>query len=329
MGRLKKIPAESEEKVLAFLKKQSQQMETALHEVLNTEVEVISDKPAMATLMDINEIINSVSAISKLTLNNVENGEVYVVADFSSAMILTGMMVLTPTDVINQNLGKKKLTPEDLEHFEEAVNIVVEKLNETLATSFSPEYNFEMVETTKAKLKAGSDKAGILPREDFIIISYMFQPEDFPEVHIHYLIPRSTGEKLFRCSLEPEIDWGERTIVVVYDTKARDREFIRKTLETENIGVADFDSMKELIRSILQEEVNVIIMEVRPNDWDSLMVSKKLRKSAKLMKIPIILTLQKPTSDMIYLAYKAGIRSFLVKPLNGKELLEKVQELCA
>ena len=168
-----------------------------------------------------------------------------------------------------------------------------------------------------------------MPRDDFIICSYSFQPDDFPKIHLHYLIPRNTGEKLFRCSLEPEIDWGKRTVVVVYDSKANDRDFIRETLERENIGVADFDSMNMLIRSILQEEVNVIIMEVRPNDWDSLMVSKKLRKNARVMKIPIILTLQNPTSDMIYLAYKAGIRSFLVKPLNGKELLEKVQELSA
>ncbi|MFH1514995.1 MAG: hypothetical protein ABIG42_05990, partial [bacterium] len=182
MVRLKKISAESEEKVHAFLKKQSQQMEASLHEVLNTEVEVKTEKPAMAALADINEIVNDAAVISKLTLNNVENGEAYIIADYSSVMIINGMMVLVPTDVINQNISRGKFVAEDLERFDEAVSVMLDGLNETFTTSFSPEYNYELCETTKAKLKAGAVQAGILPKDDFIINSYSFQPDDFPKI---------------------------------------------------------------------------------------------------------------------------------------------------
>ncbi len=329
MVRLKKIPEESREKINSYFKKQISNMEVSINDVLNTELEIESSKPSMATIPDIADMVGGPGLISRLTLNGVEKGEAVIVADVTTVHVMTGIMVLTPADVIKSNIEKGELTETDSENFEELVNNLFDGINQTLATVFSRDFNLEHKETSQANFEHGVESLYNLPKDDYLIVSYKFHPDDFPETTIHLLLPRGTGENLFRTSLEPEIDWGDRTIVVVYDTKQSDRDIIRETLESENIGVADFNSLRDLIRSILREDVDIIIMEAKPNDWDSLMVTRKIRKSARAMNIPVILTLQSPTNKVIYMAYKAGVRDFLVKPLDKNQILEKVLALSA
>ncbi|MCD6217065.1 response regulator [bacterium] len=329
MVRLKKIPEESREKVNAFFKKQLNNMEAAIKEAFNAEVVLEYSKPRMATVPDIAEIVGGISLISKLAINGIEKGEVFFIADPTAVHVLTGIMMISPEDEIKSNIEQGKLSSEDEENFEEFVGYLAGGVTQTLGMVFSREYVLEHKETSQAEFKPDVKSLENLPVDDYLITTYLYKPDDYPEISFHLIIPRISGENLFVCSLEPEIDWSDRTIVVVYDTHKSDREIICQILESENIGVADFNSLKDLIRSILREEVDIVIMEVKPNDWDSLMVSKKIRKSTKAMNIPFILTLEDPTNEVIFMAYKAGIRHFLVKPLKKKELLDKVKELCA
>lgn len=329
MVRLKKIPEESREKINAYFKKQLGNIEAAIKDALNIDVFMEYSKPSMATFPDIVEIVGGISLISKLVINGVEKGEAIFIADATAVHVLTGIMQISPEDEIKSRIEQGSLSSDDSENFEELVGHLAEGVTQTLGMVFSRDYTLEHKETSQADFKPGVDSLENLHMDDYLITTYSFKPDDYPEISFHLLIPRTSGENLFACSLEPEIDWNDRTIVVVYDTHKSDRDIICQILESENIGVADFNSLKDLIRSILREEVDIVIMEAKPNDWDSLMVSKKIRKSTKSMNIPIILTLEHPTNEVIFMAYKAGVRHFLIKPLDKNEILAKVKELCA
>ncbi len=329
MVRLKKIPEESREKINAYFKKQLNNMEAALKEALNIDVVMQYSKPSMATIPDIAEIVGGLSLMSKMVINGVDKGEAIFIADATAVHVLTGIMMISPEDEIKANVDQGTLSADDPENFEELVGHMAEGITQTIAMVFSRDNALEHKETSQADIKPGMESIDNLPEDDYLITTYSLKPDDYPEISFHLLIPRISGENLFVCSLEPEIDWSDRTIVVVYDTHQSDRDTICQTLESENIGVADFDSLKDLIRCILREEVDIVIMEAKPNDWDSLMVSRKIRKSTKSMNIPFVLTLEKPTNEVIFMAYKAGVRHFLVKPLDKKQLLDKVNELCA
>lgn len=329
MFKLKEIPEMSRDKLIAYCNKQSNGLEASVNELLHAELKLRSSKPAMTSNADIPEIVGAPGMIGQFIINGVENGTAFFLADITAVHALTGIMVLTPEEDIVKNIEAGEISPEDEDNFKELMGAVVEGINSSLATVSSKECILELKESMKSEFNEDDDSLKKLPKDDYLIVTFTTSPDNLPEVTFHFLLPRITGEIIFDTSLEPEVDWGDRKIVVVYDTVQSDREIIRDILESENIGVADFNSLKSFLMGILREEVDVIIMEARPNDWDSIMVTRKIRKSAKLMNIPVIMTVESPTNEIIFMAYKAGVRNFLVKPLDKSTILEKVLNLCA
>jgi twitching motility two-component system response regulator PilH len=327
MIRLKNIPEEARDRLHVYLKTQLQHLNHTMNETLNLEMELEAEKPGMATVSDMCNLINSPGVVSRMSIGGVEKGEIFLVADMTAVHVMNGIMILTPAEVIKSTIESGELTESDSQTFEDIANNLMESLSQTFETIVSTEISIESKGVANVLFNPGCDNLPVLPKGQYLAMGYTFRESEYPHVTFYVLLPRAIGERLFNSSLEPVIDWSDRTIVVIFDTNDKDRAKIRKLLEAQNIGVADFSNHRDVLRSLWREDVNLVIMEITPNNWDSLMISKQLRKSTQTMNIPIIFTLTDPTDQILYLAFKQGVRNFIVKPIRKNELLKKVNQL--
>ena len=327
MARLKQIPEESTNRLHLFIKSLHQQIESSMATALGVEFQLTAEKPGMGSVPDLGDMINSSSLIARLDVEEVDKGEAFLIAGAISVHILNGVMVLTPEDKINENIKSGTLKESDQESFKELVSDLLVSMNKTLSSTIGENHSLQLKVIFEAAVKSRTKSIKDLPKGNYLVFNYRIKIEKYPEAAIMFVIPRLTGEKLFDCSLEPIVDWSDRIVVVAYDTCDLDREMIRKTLEKINVCVADFDDLKALLNGIFRENVDIVILEVTRKNWDSLLISKRIRKSTKTMNIPIILILAEPTEEMIFSAYKLGVRDFLIKPIKQDELIKTIQRL--
>jgi two-component system chemotaxis response regulator CheY len=327
MAKLKQIPEESTNRLHLFIKSLHQQIESSMASALGVEFELIAEKPGMASVSDLGDAINSLSLIAKLDVEEIDKGEAFVIAGMASVHVLNGVIVLTPEDKVLENINNGTFKESDQESFKGLVSDLLGSMNKTLSSTIGENHSLRMKEIFQSAVESRTKSIKDFPKGNFLVFNYRIKIANYPEVSIWFVIPRLTGEKLFDCSLEPVVDWSDRIVAVAYDTCMLDREIIRKTLEKINVCVADFDDLKALLNGIFRENVDIVILEVSPQNWDSLLISKRIRKSTKTMNIPIVLILADPTQEMIYSAYKLGVRDFLIKPIKQDELIKTIQRL--
>lgn len=327
MARLKQIPEESTSRLNLFIKSLHQQMQSSLSSALGVEFQFTAEKPGVGSVSDLGDTINSLSLVARLDVEEIDKGEAFLIAGVTSVHILNGVMVLTPEEKIKENIKSGTLNETDHESFKELVNDLLASMNKTIQSTIGENHSLQLEVIFESEVKSRTKAIKDMPKGNFLVFIYRIKIENYPEISLLFTIPRLTGEKLFDCSLEPVVDWSERIVAVAYDTCLLDRENIRKTLEKINVCVADFDDLKALLNGIFRENVDIVILEITPQNWDSLLISKRIRKSTKTMNIPIILTLENPTQEMIFSAYKLGVRDFLIKPINQDELIKAIQRL--
>ncbi len=114
----------------------------------------------------------------------------------------------------------------------------------------------------------------------------------------------------------------EPTVFVVDDDPAV-RDSLSLLLETEGLTVECHESAESFLAAYRQERTGCLVLDVRMHRMSGPELQAELVRRGS--QLPIIFLTAHGDIPMTVRAMKAGARDFLTKPINGTELLDRVQ----
>jgi PleD family two-component response regulator len=145
------------------------------------------------------------------------------------------------------------------------------------------------------------------------------------------------GECPGPSELGPEVRSMERPIpslgriepykILVVDDNKIIRAALRKILEKENHRVITAEDGLEAIKLVMAEQPDLIITDLLMPKMDGMTLIKKLRSHRAGRHVPIIMLTAKDEVDFEVKGIDAGADDYLVKPVNPKRLLVRINRL--
>lgn len=115
--------------------------------------------------------------------------------------------------------------------------------------------------------------------------------------------------------------------IVLVDSKASDQERIKKTIESKGWSLRIFSNGKEALEFILENPVSALLTEYRLEGIGGLQLIEVLNQQKPIL--PVIMTSGASDSSVAIKAVQAGAYDYLPKPVDGKELIEVIEEALA
>ena len=84
---------------------------------------------------------------------------------------------------------------------------------------------------------------------------------------------------------------------------------------------------EEAVEIAVAEQPDLIVMEVVMPKMTGFEVCRALREQEVTQKIPIILVTIRGEAENVEAGYASGCNDYVTKPVNAKELMEKVESL--
>ncbi len=84
---------------------------------------------------------------------------------------------------------------------------------------------------------------------------------------------------------------------------------------------------EETVEIAVAEQPDLIVMEVVMPKMTGFEVCRALREQEVTQKIPIILVTIRGEAENVEAGYASGCNDYVTKPVNAKELMEKVESL--
>jgi DNA-binding response OmpR family regulator len=122
------------------------------------------------------------------------------------------------------------------------------------------------------------------------------------------------------------IEFRESTILVV-DDEASSRDLMSTLLTTQGYKVKTASDGFEALQVIDAGGVDLVLLDLMMSKLDGVEVCTHIRKSAKNMLLPVVFTTSLHDRASRIRAKEAGGDDFLVKPIDGLELLVRIERL--
>lgn len=115
-------------------------------------------------------------------------------------------------------------------------------------------------------------------------------------------------------------------ILSVDDSKTI-RMIVKRTFAPYDCTVCEASNGEEGLAATTAEKPDLIVLDITMPVMDGVTMLTKLRESADLKHIPVImLTAESGRENVAYIA-KLGVRDYLVKPFKDDQLIEKVKRV--
>lgn len=115
-------------------------------------------------------------------------------------------------------------------------------------------------------------------------------------------------------------------ILSVDDSKTI-RMIVKRTFAPYDCTVCEASNGEEGLAAATAEKPDLIVLDITMPVMDGVTMLTKLRESADLKHIPVImLTAESGRENVAYIA-KLGVRDYLVKPFKDDQLIEKVKRV--
>lgn len=115
-------------------------------------------------------------------------------------------------------------------------------------------------------------------------------------------------------------------ILSVDDSKTI-RMIVKRTFAPFDATVIEASNGEEGLAAVAAEKPDLIILDITMPVMDGVTMLTKLKESADLKNIPVImLTAESGRENVAYIA-KLGVRDYMVKPFQDAQLIEKVKRI--
>jgi DNA-binding response OmpR family regulator len=122
------------------------------------------------------------------------------------------------------------------------------------------------------------------------------------------------------------LEFRESTILVV-DDEAAGRDLMSTLLTTQGYSVKTASDGFSALELIDAGGIDLVLLDLMMSKLDGVEVCTHIRKSAKNMLLPVVFTTSLHDRASRVRAKEAGADDFLVKPIDGLELLVRIERL--
>ena len=115
--------------------------------------------------------------------------------------------------------------------------------------------------------------------------------------------------------------------ILVVDDSPTDRQYLTELLAKNGYKVSTADNAEDALAKVKQQKPDLVLMDVVMPGRSGLEAVRELR--ARACRVPVVLVTSQHEADDIEAAFASGCDDYVVKPIRGPELIEKVQGLLA
>ena len=121
---------------------------------------------------------------------------------------------------------------------------------------------------------------------------------------------------------------NKRKILIV-DDEAVIRQVLGTLLSIKGFSVIEAVDGKEAVESVEREHPDLVLMDLMMPNLDGFGACQTIRKDSANALMPILIVTAKDKDSDIVHALGSGADDYSLKPIDGKELLEKIENLFA
>ena len=120
----------------------------------------------------------------------------------------------------------------------------------------------------------------------------------------------------------------EKTVMIVDDSRIM-RNIIKNTFELLRISANFLEARDgiEALQVLYNNEINLIILDWNMPNLLGIDFLKQVRSMEKYHTLPIIMVTSEASKLSVVEAIKAGVTAYITKPINDKNLLEKLSQI--
>lgn len=115
--------------------------------------------------------------------------------------------------------------------------------------------------------------------------------------------------------------------VLIIEDNAITRKVITEGLKSYSFEVIESENGNQGIEAAITYEPDLILLDLNLPDINGFKVLEMLRRNPKTMLIPIIIITVSATSEDVQKAILYGIKSYVVKPINIDDLLNRISKV--
>jgi twitching motility two-component system response regulator PilH len=115
--------------------------------------------------------------------------------------------------------------------------------------------------------------------------------------------------------------------ILVVDDSPTDRQYLSDLLAKSGFAVTLAESAEEAFAKLKQKKPDLVLMDVVMPGQNGYQATRTLSRDESTKNIPVIICTSKgQETDKIW-GMRQGARDYIVKPVNGQELLAKINAL--
>jgi CheY-like chemotaxis protein len=119
----------------------------------------------------------------------------------------------------------------------------------------------------------------------------------------------------------------QKTVLVVDDSKVALMTEVMILRRDGRFEIIEGKNGEEAVALAVEHKPDLILMDVNMPVMDGFEACRKLRAQAETKDIPIILVTTRGEAENIEAGYENGCSDYVTKPINGSELLSKIQNI--
>lgn len=119
------------------------------------------------------------------------------------------------------------------------------------------------------------------------------------------------------------------TKILVVDDSIAIRQSMRFTLEQGGFEVLEAGDGLEALKVLEGNTPNVVLTDVHMPNMDGITLIKKIRETAPLRFVPIIVLTTESQGSIVEEGKKAGATGWIVKPFQSEKLLETIRRVAS
>lgn len=265
----------------------------------------------------------------KAEVEDAYKGYLYMLFPVKDAITISGLLLAIDEQQIQEKTKEETLDDESIDGFSEFGSQLCGMLDGVFRNNLPKSIHIKQSQNTPFNLQKTGEFPPELLKDECIALTSNMLISGFDAGKFSLFIPRVLGEAFYEETGEiqeeddEEIDYigavlvvcpvpAEVKIVKEYLHKGRYKVLVSK------------DGITALV-TLQNEKVDLILMDIELPKDNGISVCEKIRRNLLTEEIPLIMCSSSPTQQQVIDSIKAGVQDFIVKPLDEKKLLEKIE----
>ena len=120
---------------------------------------------------------------------------------------------------------------------------------------------------------------------------------------------------------------GNMARILIVEDNAEMRMMMMALLGTKGHEIIEAIDGTDVLRWALEEEPDLVLMDVMMPIVGGLEACRQIRAQAETNEIPIIMVTTRGEANNVEAGYESGCNDYVTKPVDGAELLTKIENL--